>query len=126
MLPARSPSTPSRETRTAALSNRSNPAAMPLPPGAGQRVLHARLAFEGGVLMASDAMPGQPYDGMKNVGIAVTFATVERGRAVAAALAEGGKVLMPFGETFWVEGFGSVVDRFGTTWLVNGGRSKLD
>ena len=100
-------------------------AAMPLPPGAGERVLHAALSFEGGLLMASDAMPGQPYEGMKNMGVAVSFPTVARAREVADALAEGGTVQMPLGETFWVEAFASLVDRFGVCWLINGGKSKL-
>jgi PhnB protein len=26
---------------------------------------------------------------------------------------------MPFGETFWSPGFGSLVDRFGIPWMVN-------
>jgi PhnB protein len=26
---------------------------------------------------------------------------------------------MPFQKTFWSEGFGMVVDRFGTPWMVN-------
>lgn len=34
-------------------------------------------------------------------------------------LAEGGKTVMPFAETFWSPGFGSVVDRFGIPWMIN-------
>jgi PhnB protein len=32
---------------------------------------------------------------------------------------------MPYGKTFWVEAFGMVTDRFGTPWLVNGGKPLL-
>ncbi len=28
---------------------------------------------------------------------------------------------MPMDRTFWAEAFGVVVDRFGTSWMVNGG-----
>jgi PhnB protein len=28
-------------------------------------------------------------------------------------------VVMPFAETFWSPGFGSLVDRFGVPWMVN-------
>ena len=38
---------------------------------------------------------------------------------VFAALAEGGSVQMPIGETFWAERFGMAVDRFGTPWMIN-------
>jgi PhnB protein len=31
----------------------------------------------------------------------------------------GGKPIMPFGETFWSPGFGSLVDRFGGPWMIN-------
>lgn len=34
-------------------------------------------------------------------------------------LSEGGKVVMPYGETFWSPGYGAVVDRFGVPWMVN-------
>ena len=34
-------------------------------------------------------------------------------------LSEGGKQVMPFAETFWSPGFGSLVDRFGIPWMVN-------
>jgi PhnB protein len=27
---------------------------------------------------------------------------------------------MPLAETFWAKAFGMVVDRFGTSWMVNG------
>ena len=36
------------------------------------------------------------------------------------ALAEQGTVTMPFEKTFWAAGgFGMLVDRFGTPWMVN-------
>ena len=35
------------------------------------------------------------------------------------ALAAGGQVTMPFAKTFWAEGFGMLVDRYGTPWMVN-------
>ena len=34
-------------------------------------------------------------------------------------LSEGGKAIMPFGETFWSPGFGSLIDKFGVPWMVN-------
>ena len=34
-------------------------------------------------------------------------------------LAEGGHVVMAFGETFWSPGFGSLVDKFGVPWMIN-------
>jgi PhnB protein len=34
------------------------------------------------------------------------------------ALAEGGKVTMPLGKTFWSPRYGMVTDRFGVDWMV--------
>ena len=101
------------------------PGAEQFPPGAASRIMHAALAYGGGLLMASDSMPGQPYEGMKGFGVALTLDTVAEGRRVFDALAEGGKVGMPYDKTFWVEAFGMVTDRFGTPWLVNGGKPLL-
>ena len=50
------------------------------------------------------------------VSISVAPADAER---IFNALAEGGNVSMPFQKTFWSPGFGMVVDRFGTPWMVN-------
>lgn len=97
----------------------------PLPPEAMDLVMHAALAFEEGLLMASDMPPNMPYEGMKGVSVAISLPTVARAREVLDALAEGGQVLMPMGETFWVEAFGCVTDRFGTSWMINGGKSKI-
>ncbi|MGN8078508.1 VOC family protein [Variovorax sp. 22077] len=92
------------------------------PPEAKKRLMHASLAYGGGILMASDSMPGQPYQGMKGFGVALTIETVAEARRVFDAFADGGHVGMPFEKTFWVEGFGMVTDRFGTPWLINGGK----
>ena len=44
---------------------------------------------------------------------------VAEGRRVFDALSEGGKVGMPFAETFWSPGYGGLVDQFGIPWMVN-------
>jgi PhnB protein len=92
------------------------------PPEAKKRIMHASLAYGDGMLMASDSMPGQTYEGMKGFGVALTLDTVAEARRVFDAFAEGGRVAMPFAKTFWVEAFGMVTDRFGTPWLINGGK----
>ena len=93
-----------------------------LPADAKKRIMHASLAYGDGMLMASDTMPGQAYEGMKGFGVALTIETVADAQRVFDAFAQGGKVTMPFTPTFWVEAFGMVTDRFGTPWLINGGK----
>lgn len=97
-----------------------------MPPETHARVMHAHLAVEGAVLMASDTMPGTcGPEGAANGNIALSIEDRARAERVFNALAEGGKVTMPFEETFWVERFGMVVDRFGVSWLINGGKPKF-
>lgn len=91
------------------------------PPGSGDRVMHASLLVDGRRLMASDAMADQPYERMQGFSLSLTYPGVDEARRIFDALADGGKVIMAFGETFWTKGFGMVVDRFGTPWMVNVG-----
>ena len=91
-----------------------------LPPGNEDRIMHSSLMLGDRALMASDTMPGQPYQGQHGVGLALTYTTVEEAKRIFEQLAAGGEVQMPMGPTFWAESFGMCKDRFGTSWLVNG------
>ena len=46
------------------MTHADSPMAGEKPPGSADRILHARLDFDDGMLMASDWMAGQPYGGM--------------------------------------------------------------
>ncbi len=91
-----------------------------MPPGCSELVMHARLAVNGGVLLAGDALPGQPFNGIKGISMTLTYPTPEAAAEVFAALSDGGQVTMPLQKTFWAEAAGMLVDRFGTPWIVNG------
>ena len=97
------------------------PSGQPTPPSHADRIMHAHLVHPDFSLMAGDMPPGVPYEGVRGVMLALTYATAEEGRRVFAQLAEGGKITMPLDETFWAESFGMVTDRFGMHWGVNGG-----
>ncbi len=98
-----------------------SPAAAEVPPGSGDQILHARLVLDDGrVLMASDWMAGQPYPKEKGFSLSLGYTTTAEAQRVFDALAEGGKVNMPFQKTFWAEAFGMLEDRFGTPWMVSG------
>jgi PhnB protein len=87
------------------------------------KVMHATLDLGDGVLMASDVPPGMCSGGGQGPGggthVALHPASVAEGSRIFDALAEGGQVVMPFTETFWAAGFGHVIDRWGTNWMVN-------
>jgi len=89
------------------------------PPEARSRIMHANLDLGDRVLMASDDMMGRPYEGMKNISLSLHYAAVDEAKRIFDAIGEGGNVTMPFQKTFWAAGFGMVVDRFGTPWMVN-------
>ena len=96
------------------------PGGEPVPPEHADKIMHAYLVHPDFALMAGDAMPGVPFDGMKGVMLAITYPTAAEAERIYKALADGGSVQMPLGETFWADRFGMVTDRFGTAWAVNG------
>jgi len=89
------------------------------PPGAENRVMHARLLIGEHAIMASDGMPGHPYGGMHGFALSLSYPAASESKQAFEALAAGGKVTMPFQKTFFSQGFGMLVDRFGTPWMVN-------
>jgi PhnB protein len=103
------------------MTHAQSPMAAQTPPGSENRIMHARLALDGRLLMASDAMVGRPYEGMKGFSLSLIYPTVAEAQRVFKALAEGGRVIMPLDKTFWAKAFGMLVDRFGTPWMINGG-----
>lgn len=99
-------------------TNAESPGSDQIPESQGDRVMHARLVVGDQVLMASDAPPGQyQRPGGNYVSIAVEGAG--EARRIFDALADGAQVQMPFDVTFWSPGFGMLVDRWGTPWMVN-------
>ena len=89
-----------------------------LPPGAENKILHATLKLGDRQLMLSDGDNDQPaaFDGFC-LSIHAT-SQPEAGR-IFDALAKGGQVRMPLGETFWSPCFGMLQDRFGVGWMVS-------
>lgn len=97
------------------------PMAGSMKPEELNNVVNAQLELPGGsILMAGDAPSMYPYQGVQGVTICLNFDTVEEAEATFNALAEGGKIAMPFSDTFWAKKFGMVDDRFGIPWIING------
>ncbi|HBD36415.1 MAG TPA: VOC family protein, partial [Cupriavidus sp.] len=95
------------------------PEGQPKPsPAWAEKVMHANIQVGDSQFMASDGREGQTpaFSGfMMSVGDVPNA----EGQRIFNALAEGGQVFMPYQKTFWAEGFGMLVDRFGMTWMVN-------
>lgn len=88
-----------------------------VPPGSEKKIMHTTLKIGGATVMASDgACNGTPTFGGFSLSIDLpTPADVDR---VFDALADGGKIEMPPGKTFWSPRFGMLTDRFGVGWMV--------
>jgi PhnB protein len=93
-----------------------SPAPDQTPPGNPDRILHASLVFDGGVLGGMDGM--EPNEGVSGFSLSLSYPTPAEAKRVFEALAKGGKVTMPLQKTFWAEAFGMLVDRFGTPWMI--------
>jgi PhnB protein len=52
--------------------------------------------------------------------IKLNYDTVEEAESIFNSLAQGGRVTMPFGPTFWAAKFGMLVDKYGVAWIING------
>jgi PhnB protein len=106
------------------MTHAESPMAAQASAGNANRIMHASLEFDGRRLMASDSMAGEKYDGMHGFFLSLVYPTVAEARRIFDALGQGGQVVMPLEKTFWVETFGMLKDRFGTPWMVSGGKQQ--
>ena len=94
------------------------PADMKPGPGREKLIMHARMSIGGSVLMASDSPP-EHLQKPQGFSVSLTIADPVEAERKFNALAEGGKLEMPFSKTFWSKGFGMCIDQFGIPWMVN-------
>jgi PhnB protein len=89
------------------------------PPGSEHRVMHARLAKGGAVIMASDTMPGSRLAIGNNFSINIDCDSVEEQDRFFKALSTAGTVTMPLQDMFWGARFGMLRDKYGVQWMLN-------
>ena len=88
-----------------------------VPPGAGEKVMHASFRVGDTTVHASDGM----CSGKANFGgfsLSVTTADAAEAERLFAALSEGGQAHMPLTKTFFSPAFGMLADPFGVSWMV--------
>lgn len=102
-------------------TNGETPMAQHLPPEAHSRVMHVTMTIGDQVLQGADAPPGM-FTRPAGFCVALHFDEPSQGEAVFNALGEGGTVQMPFQPTFWAKGFGMLIDKYGTPWIINAGQ----
>ena len=107
---------------TAAYPYGEGPPDMQVPPHYKDWLMHIWLELGDQAIMGADKGPefAPNIEKPKN-GFDVTLHTedADQARRWFDSLSEGGRVVMPFQETFWSPGYGSLIDRFGVPWMVN-------
>lgn len=85
-------------------------------------LMHCWLQVGDQALMGADMdVAWAPNVGKPKNGFDVTLHTTDKAEAKRwyDALCDGGRPGMPFEETFWSPGFGSLTDKFGVPWMIN-------
>jgi PhnB protein len=88
-----------------------------MPPGSENKVMHACFSIGDTSVMASDGHC-QGHPSFQGFSLSITVPDEAEADRKFNALAEGGKVTMPLGKTFFSPRFGMVTDRFGVGWMV--------
>lgn len=89
-----------------------------MTPGSEEKVMHASCTFGTSAVMASDGhCTGKP--GFHGINLSLNVADAATAEKCFNALAQGGKIEMPLGKTFFSPAFGMLLDRFGIMWMVH-------
>ncbi len=86
-----------------------------LPAEWGDKVLHARIAIGGAVLMGADIPQAEP---MRSAYLTLTVDSEAEAERVYALLTDGGEVFMRMEKTPFANRFAMLRDRFGTSWML--------
>lgn len=101
-----------------------SPMAEQTPDSHKGRIMYTSLRLGDRAIMGADAPP-QWFSKPQGFSVAINDPDTARMAAIFARLAEGGTTIMPFAPTFWTDGFGMCIDKYGTPWLVNGAEKAL-
>lgn len=94
-----------------------------IPGASTDHIMHGSIIIDGARIAGSDQF-GDMYSPAVNISLMIDIDDLAKAKATFKALAEGGQIMMPFGETFWADGYGFFTDRFGIMWQVNSTGSK--
>ncbi|MBS1230825.1 MAG: 3-demethylubiquinone-9 3-methyltransferase [Proteobacteria bacterium] len=87
-----------------------------LQPGFENKVMHCSFSVGQSKIMASDNC--QPGVGFCGFSLSLALPNEAEAERVYGLLADGGRVTMPLGRTFWSPCFGMLTDRFGVAWML--------
>ena len=95
-----------------------SPMAEQVPADWAQKVMHGEFKLGDRLIMGSDCT-SEHYEKPQGTSLMVGVDEAGEAERIFNALAEAGTVTMPIQETFWARRFGTVIDQFGTSWMVN-------
>lgn len=97
-----------------------SPMGSQVPRELGSRIMHGTIRIQDQVVMGADCGPWSPYEGpMRSCALMLDFKDFNEARAAFDRLADRGTVVAPFQKTFWADGYGQLIDRYGIGWMVN-------
>jgi PhnB protein len=84
------------------------------------KIMHGQLTTPSGfTLMGSDTPSSMPEPDGGSITISLSGNETDELRGYWDSLADGGEVTMPLEQAPWGDSFGQLVDRYGTSWMVN-------
>ncbi|MDO7854771.1 VOC family protein [Hymenobacter convexus] len=91
-----------------------------MPTEVQDLIMHGTLTAGPLVLMACDALDTRrPFAPGNNIAMLLTCSSDEEIDTLFAKLGEGGTVMDPLEIMFWGGKFGTLIDRFGTEWVLS-------
>ena len=96
-------------------------------PAPGNKIMHAELKVNGEPLYLADIFPGSDMADPTRAGASVTISlwTKNAQKLWDSCVANGAKVVMPYGDQFWGDTYGVLRDPYGHAWSFST-KSKLN
>jgi PhnB protein len=90
-----------------------------MPPGAENLIMHACLTNRNDyTVFLADITPDMTTTFGNGMSISIELDDADSVKSAFDKLKEGGTVTMELQKTFWSELFGSLVDKFGVSWMI--------
>lgn len=95
-----------------------------IPEATTDHIMHGSVAMDGFTIAGADQFGDMYAPSSGDMSLMVDIDDAEKAQATFDALAKDGQIIMPYDETFWADGYGFCIDRFGIGWQVNHTGSK--
>jgi len=95
-----------------------SPMAARMPSEMGAKILHSSLTNDRIVLMASDMLGNKVVTG-NSISLCINCSSDEEVNSFFDHLSKDGNIVEPLHQSFWGAIFGSLIDKYGVTWIFN-------